>query len=97
MYSNFIDEINILPLTQTATFTENILSLQRGNFLIHQILHCNLYLPSANIRQKSQTYRYIHTTHCKVRFTLPELTGDRFPLPVNTARVSTSRVDGQRG
>jgi len=25
----------------------------------------------------------------KARFSLPELTGDRFPLPVNTARVQT--------
>ena len=41
--------------------------------------------------------------HCKALFPLPELTGDRFPFPVNSGRVDgrafpltelTSRVDG---
>jgi len=49
--------------------------------------------------------RYMHVSVNKAWFPLPELTGDRFPLPVNTSRVDgrafplvelTGRVDSDR-
>jgi len=58
--------------------------LQSSVLLCNSQLWSTVQPPLSNTLPHIQTYKHVHSWTTKARFPLPELTGDRFPLPGNT-------------